>query len=80
MDTPPYFPLSFFWYFITCFCAVYINTQLILIKDTLISFGISMLYPFGLNLIPVFLRISSLKAKKKDKECIYKISLAISLL
>ena len=38
--------LIFFWYFIACFCAVYTNTQMILIKDTLISFWISMLYPF----------------------------------
>ena len=72
--------LSFFWYFITCFCAVYINTQKILIKDTLISFGISMLYPFGLNLIPGFFRIPSLKNKKKDKKCIYKLSLLIAYL
>ena len=34
--------LLFFWYFIACFCAVYTNTQMILIRDTLISFGISM--------------------------------------
>ena len=30
--------LLFFWYFISCFCAVYKNTQMILIKDTMISF------------------------------------------
>jgi hypothetical protein len=72
--------LSFFWYFIACFCAVYINTQTILIKDTLISFGISMLYPFGLNLIPGIFRIPSLKNKKKDQKCIYKLSLLIAYL
>ena len=26
--------MSFFWYFISCFCAVFSNTQIILIKDT----------------------------------------------
>ena len=72
--------LLFFWYFISCFCAVYINTQIILIKDTLISFGISMLYPFGLNIIPVLFRIPSLKAKKKDKECMYRFSLVIAII
>ena len=72
--------LSFFWYFITCFCAVYINTQKILIKDTLISFGISMLYPFGLNLIPGIFRIPSLKNKKKDKKCIYQLSILFAYL
>ena len=72
--------MIFFCYFISCFCGVYINTQLILINDTLISFGLSMLYPFGLSLLPGLLRIPALKAKKKDKECLYKISNIISLI
>ena len=57
----------FYWYFISCFCAVYINTQLILIKDSLISFGVSMFYPFAINLLPGIFRIPSLRAKKKIK-------------
>ena len=72
--------LFFFWYFITCFCAVYPNTQIILFKDTLISFSISMLYPFGLYLIPGLFRIPSLKAIKKDMEFLYKIGYIISLI
>ena len=66
--------LLFFWYFISCFCAVYTNTQIILIKDTLVSFGLSMLYPFGLNLLPGMFRIPALRAKNKDKACLYKAS------
>ena len=72
--------LCFFWYFISCFCAVYINTQMILIKDTLVSFGLSMLYPFGLNLLPGFFRIPALRAKNKDKKCLYKISGLVALI
>ena len=72
--------LFFFWYFISCFCAVYINTQIILIEDTLISFALSMVYPFGTSLIPGIFRIPSLMASKKDKKCIYQIGLVISLL
>ena len=72
--------MSFFWYFISCFCAVYINTQIILIKDTLLSFLVSMIYPFGLNLLPGIFRIPALRAKNKDKICIYKISLILALL
>ena len=72
--------MLFFWYFISCFCAVYKNTQIILIKDTLISFSISMLYPFGLNLLPGFFRIPALRAKNKDKKCIYDTSLIIALI
>ena len=63
--------LFFFLYFITCFCAVYTNTQMILIKDTLISFGISMLYPIGLNLLPGIFRIPSLRTKKKKMENVF---------
>ena len=72
--------LLFFWYFISCFCIVYNNTQLILIEDTLISFGLSMIYPFGLNLLPGLFRIPALKAKDKNKKCIYKFSLLIALI
>ena len=72
--------LFFFWYFISCFCGVYINTQMILIIDSLTSFGLSMVYPFGLNLFPGLFRIPALRNKKKDKECMYKISQYISLI
>jgi len=72
--------LLFFWYFISCFCGVYKNTQIILIKDTLVSFGLSMLYPIGLNLLPGFFRIPSLRAEKKDKKCMYKLSGIIALI
>ena len=72
--------LFFFWYFISCFCGVYINTQMILIIDSLTSFGLSMVYPLGLNLFPGLFRIPALKKKKKDKECMYKISQYISLI
>ena len=72
--------MLFFWYFITCFCAVYINTQIILIKDTFLTFGVSMIYPFIIHLIPGCFRIYALKAKNKDKKIIYKISYILSLL
>ena len=72
--------ILFFWYFISCFCTVYSNTQIILIKDTLISFILSMLYPFGLCLIPGIFRIPSLRAKLKDKISFYILSQYLALL
>ena len=72
--------LLFFWYFIACFCAVYTNTQNILIKDTLVSFGLSMVYPFGLNLLPGMFRIPALKDKEKKKILLYKISCIVALI
>ena len=72
--------MLFFWYFISCFCAVYKNTQLILIEDTLLSFALSMIYPFGLNLLPGMLRIPALRSRKKDKKCLYQASRLIALI
>ena len=72
--------LFFFWYFISCFCGIYKNTQKILILDTLISFGISMVYPFVLNLLPGILRIPALRAEKRDKKCKYQISILLALI
>ena len=72
--------MIFFWYFISCFCAVYKNTQIILIVDSLISFALSMIYPFGLNLLPGFFRIPALKAPYKDKKCLYKASCLIAII
>ena len=69
--------LVFFWYYISCFGAIYKNNQLHLIKDTLISFGLSLIYPFIINLIPGILRITSLK---HENESLFKISKIIQLL
>ena len=66
-----------FWYYLSCFCAVYKNTQIHLIKDTLISFGLSLIYPFGLNLLPGIFRLPSLKSE--NKEYIYQLSKIIQL-
>ena len=35
-----------FWIYLACFCFVYKNTQIHLIKDTFYSFGLSMITPF----------------------------------
>ena len=70
--------LVFFWYYISCFCAVYKNTQIYLIKDTAISFGTSLIYPFVINLIPGFLRIHSINNGRK--KCLYRISKIIQLI
>ena len=74
------FLLIFFWYYISTFCAVYKNTQIILIESTLTSFTITLIYPFALNLLPGMFRIPALKASKKDKEGLYKIGNIIALI
>ena len=72
--------LLLFWYFIETFCAVYVNTQKILIKDTLSSFILSLIYPFGLNLLPAFFRIKALKNRKEGNKCMFNISKILALI
>ena len=66
--------LLLFWYYLASFCAIYQNTQKHLLKDTIISYGFSLLYPLGTCLIPAIFRIQSLRSLKGDKECLYKFS------
>jgi len=72
--------LLFFWYYISMFGAIYRNTQFHLLKDTLVSFGLSLLYPFGIYLLPGFFRIRALSDPKKKKECLYKFSRILQIL
>ncbi len=62
------------WYYVSCFCLVYKNTQLYLLKDTLINFAISCATPFILCLFPGIFRIPSLKGKNPNKPLLYKFS------
>ena len=67
--------LILFWFYLSCFCAVYINTQRHFISNVFVSIGISfLLFQFMSNLIPCIFRLISLKNKKSNRECIYKIS------
>ena len=66
-----------FWYYLSVFCAVYYNTQFPLIKNNIISFILSMLYPLFLNLIPGVLRIYSLLYKVKCQYIFSKILIKI---
>ena len=70
----------FFWYFVAAFCAVYKNTQIILFKDSFLSLFLSLLYPFGLYLLPTALRIISLRDSQKRLKCLYKLSDIIPLI
>ena len=75
-----FFVLLLFWYYLSSFCAIYKNTQLHLIKDTAISFGLGLVYPLGIYLLPGIFRIYSLNTQKHDREFIYKFSLFLQML
>ena len=66
--------LIFFWYYLSMFCAIYVNTQIHLIKDTFISYALSFIYPFGIYLIPGIFRILALSAHKEKRKILYKFS------
>ena len=75
-----YILLLFFWYYISMFDAVYINTQYLLLEDTLISLGFSLIYPFLIYLIPGLLRIPALTDPQKNKKCLYICSKLVMML
>ena len=71
--------LLFFWYYISMFGAIYRNTQFHLLKDTLVSFGLSLLEPFGIYLLPGIFRIPALSDPKREKQCLYKFSTILQI-
>ena len=57
--------LFIYWYYVSCFCGIYRNTQIHLFKDSLFSFIISLITPFGFYSIPAIFRSCALKGKNK---------------
>ena len=66
--------LIFFWYYLSSFGAVYKNTQVILIKNTLISFSLCLLFPFIINIVPSIFRKISLNNTNFNGLFLFKIS------
>ena len=75
-----FFLLFIFAYYVSCFCGIYTHTQIHLIKDTVLSFLLSLIYPFGIYLIPGIFRIPALYSKKKNGSYLYKFSQLIQIL
>ena len=72
--------LILFGFYLTCFNGIYENTQIYLIKNTCISFGFSLLYPFIIYIFPSIFRIISLDAKSKNKNCLFGTSRILQFL
>ena len=71
--------MFFFWVYLGCFCSVYKNTQIHLLKDVISSFAISFITPVFINLLPGFFRIPALKAKRK-RPMMFKFSKFLQML
>ena len=54
------------------FGVIYKNTQMHLLKDSLMSLGLSLLLPFATYLVPGLFRIPSLNSNKR--KCLYNFS------
>ena len=70
-----YYILSFafilvFGFYVLSFCAIFENTQIVLIKSTFTSWVISLIYPFIIFLIASFIRSLSYSCKSK---CLYAV-------
>ena len=72
--------LIFFWYYLAIFGVIYKNTQILLIKDTLISFAISLIYPMGLYLLPGIFRIQALADKQNKNKYLFKFSKILQMI
>ena len=72
--------LLFFWYYLSMFCAIYVNTQFHLIKDTVLSFILSFIEPLGIYLIPGLFRIPSLSKKYNNRYILYKLSQILQII
>ena len=72
--------LVFFWILLSSFGAVYQNTQMFILKNTLISFAISLVYPIIISIFPTLFRICSLNSEQKKYEGVYKISKFLQIL
>ena len=66
--------LGLFWYYLTCFNAIYENTQIDLIENTCISFGFSLVYPFIINIFPSIIRMCAIYSSNKNHDYLYKLS------
>ena len=72
--------LVFFWMLLSSFGAVYQNTQMFIFKNALISFSMSLCFPFIIIIFPSIFRIYSLNSKEKNNECMFKLSKFLQIL
>ena len=73
--------LSLFFVYIDSFFMVFQNTQIYALKNTLISLGISFVYPFVLYIIPALIRNASLKDKgTQSGYCLYVIAMILQII
>ncbi len=75
------FSLVFIWVYIACFFTVYKNTQMFVLRNTLVCFGISLLIPVLFGFVPAIFRFTALSSREsKNRLCVYLISKILQVL
>ena len=72
--------LAFFWMLLSSFGAVYQNTQIFIFKNALISFSMSLCFPFIIIIFPAIFRICALNSNEKNNEYMFKLSKFLQIL
>ena len=72
--------LVFFWMLLSSFGAVYQNTQIFIFKNALISFSMSLCFPFIIIIFPAIFRICALNSNEKNNEYMFKLSKFLQIL
>ena len=73
--------LVFIWVYLACFFTIFKNTQFFVLKNTFICFGISLISPIVLGIIPCAIRIIALSNREsKNRLCAYYISKVFQVL
>jgi hypothetical protein len=72
--------LLIFGFYVSCFCAIFENTQLLLIQSMATSWFLSLFYPFLICFFTSIFRISSLHCGKRGISCCYSINKLLQLI
>lgn len=72
--------LIIFGFYISCFCAIFENTQLVLIESMATSWFLSLFYPFAICFITSIFRRGSLVCGKRGIGCCYRINKILQMI
>ena len=72
--------MLFCWLYMAVFCSIYKNSQIHLIKNISISFGLSLVYPFIIYIFPGIFRIKALSKGKNKRKCLYTFSQILQMI
>jgi uncharacterized protein YqhQ len=72
--------LLIFGCYVTCFCAIFENTQIVLMESMATSWALSLLYPFAICFVTSIFRRGALVCGKRGVGCCYKINKIMQLI